>query len=574
MPQDQNVSIFRGRSIEIPLRAIGRASSQLKFLIRSRPSTGRLGEIRLIGPKSAVITYTHDESSPEGIDSFTYAVQGADTPVSAPGRVNIAISEEPPALSVVHSLDFGHLLLGETSEEQITIRNAGGGVLSGKMAVPEPWKILGPADYKLGRKQEKKIRILFDPQEDASFKGKLAFSHDFRSYVELAGAASSPFEFQPPDKIELDHTDTGSIRSAVLVIRNKTARERIMGISAPPEIVVSEEIVLPPGSERRIPLHTKPGFSGALDAKLSVESDGFQRSFALRVFPLKPVLKIDPADGLDFGEVQPDRRYKATFSVKNEGGRDAHLQAKMPPKILVVPDPNTVVLAPGENRLLEVAFESRSEGEYRGDIEIGTEGAPAQKIPVTARIAGHAALAPKVSTTRLAPAPAAPVSAQPAASPMEALSGIPAIRNIQIRGAGNKTQEVVWEKPAPNAVAYIVEQRMLEPGTAQSPKVTWRERTGIKFLEEGGFSVARFENLAEGQTWFLRIRSVNEIGRRSEPSATFRLATRPTPRTGLWWILGGLALAATAFWGFRKMRALRDADDASDAERIARLDNR
>ena len=63
MAQPQALSIFRGDNIEVPLRAQGRAPSQLKFLIRSNPSKGRLGEIRLTGPKSAEVTYFHDGTS-------------------------------------------------------------------------------------------------------------------------------------------------------------------------------------------------------------------------------------------------------------------------------------------------------------------------------------------------------------------------------------------------------------------------------------------------------------------------------------------------------------------------------
>ncbi len=90
MAQPQSLSIFRGRSIDVPLRAQGRAPGQLKFLIRSLPAKGRLSEIRLTGPKSAEITYFHDDTSEE-TDSFTFAVQAFDSPVSAAAPITITI---------------------------------------------------------------------------------------------------------------------------------------------------------------------------------------------------------------------------------------------------------------------------------------------------------------------------------------------------------------------------------------------------------------------------------------------------------------------------------------------------
>ena len=115
MAQPQTLSIFRGENIEVPLSAQGRAPSQLKFLIRSLPSKGRLGEIRVTGPKSAEVSYFHDETS-EGSDSFTFAVQAIDSPVSAAAPITISICEEPPTLSVVKSVDFGTMEVGTTRE--------------------------------------------------------------------------------------------------------------------------------------------------------------------------------------------------------------------------------------------------------------------------------------------------------------------------------------------------------------------------------------------------------------------------------------------------------------------------
>ncbi|MEI6338831.1 MAG: hypothetical protein WCQ57_09655, partial [Verrucomicrobiota bacterium] len=103
MAQSQNLSIYRGRSMEIPLRAVGRAPSQLRFIIRAQPEHGKLGEIRFTGPKSAVVTYTQNETGGADGDAVTFAVQAADTAVSAPAQVRIVITEEPPALSVIHS---------------------------------------------------------------------------------------------------------------------------------------------------------------------------------------------------------------------------------------------------------------------------------------------------------------------------------------------------------------------------------------------------------------------------------------------------------------------------------------
>src|SRR4029077_8695806 len=224
----------------------GRTPGQLRFLLRSLPAKGRLGEIRVTGPKTATVEYTHDDTS-QGSDSFTFAVQAVDSPVSAAAQITISVSEEPSALSVVHSIEFGTVQVGETREEQITLRNSGGGVLAGRMDAPPPWKILGVAEYRLGRNQERKVRILCAPDEEQEYSGKLTFSDDPRSAVELSANAISPFEFDPSREIELASQDGDALRSGAVVIRNRPSRDRTVETSAPSEIVAPDQVTVPAG---------------------------------------------------------------------------------------------------------------------------------------------------------------------------------------------------------------------------------------------------------------------------------------------------------------------------------------
>ena len=567
MAQPQSLSIFRGRSVEIPLRAQGRTPGQLKFLLRSRPSNGRLGEIRVTGPKTAVVTYTHDDNG-ESSDSFTFAVQTLDSPVSAAAPITIAISEEPPALSVVHSLDFGSVQVGETREEQITLRNSGGGLLEGRMDAPRPWKILGAAEYRLGRNQERKVRILCVPDEEQEYSGKLVFSHDTRSAVELSASAISPFEFQPSREIELASQDGDAVRTGGVAIRNRTSRDRTVEISVPPEISSPDQVTISAGEESRIALETEPAFLGASEGVVGFESEGFRHSIPLRVFALQPVLRIEPREGLDFGEIQPRKRYKGFLRIKNEGGSAARLRATASNDILLVPDPNTAVLQPGETRIFEVALEASSIGDYRSQIVIDAGGGKPISVEVAGRIAAQTREAKKIPTATLDPTSREPPVAEPAKE--QSLSAIPPVTEIKVLKASNRVFEIGWSKPAPDPVTWVIQQHQFEMG--DPPKLVWRDLRNIKFSEQNGMAVARFENLAPGQVWLLRIVSVDEQGRRSMPSPTVKLSSAPPKRLPLlWWIAGLLAIGAMVF-GWAKLRDRRQAKASREANRIARIE--
>ena len=568
MAQPQSLSIFRGDNIEVPLRAQGRAPSQLKFLIRSSPSKGRLGEIRLTGPKSAEVTYFHDGTS-EGSDAFTFAVQAIDSPVSAAAPITISISEEPPTLSVVNSIDFGTMEVGTTREEEIILRNSGGGELKGEMEVPPPWRIVGSKEYRLGRKQEASIQIICAPSEPEEYAEKLVFSHDARVAVDLTTNAISPFELSPAREVELTSQEGGTLRSAEVAIRNLTPRDRTLRITVPAELAAPDQMVIPAGGVQRITLQTKPGLLGPLETTMTLESEGFKQDLPVRVFALPASLHIEPREGLDFGEIEPRRRYRGFLRVKNEGGSAARLQTKVPLEVLLVPDPSSAVLQPGETRVFEVAFEVSSPGSYQSEITIDSSGAKPITIPVVGNTPTRAGDAKKISTEALSSA-MQPTSAAGEAPPASGIA--PAVKKIRILKADGRIFEVAWERPNPDPVAWIVQQRHLEMSSAGPPKTVWRDLNNLRFFEQGNLIGARFENLAPGQIWFLRIISIDEQGKRSDGSPTFIMTSPPAKNQMFGRMLLVILAVGAAVFGVLKFRQRRQAEAFEQAEQIARLE--
>ena len=570
MAQPQSLSVFRGDNIEVPLRAQGRAPSQLKFLIRSSPSKGRLGEIRLTGPKSAEVTYFHDGTS-EGSDAFTFAVQAIDSPVSAAAPITINVSEEPPTLSVIKSVDFGTMEVGTTREEEIVLRNSGGGELEGQMEVPPPWSIVGSKDYRLGRKQEGTVRIVCAPSQPEEYAGKLVFSHDARVAVDLTVNATSPFELSPAREIELASQDGRTLRSADVAIRNRTTRDRTLRITVPAELVAPSPVMIPAGGEQRITLQTRPGALGVAETAITLESEGFKQNLPVRIFAVPPSLHIEPREGLDFGKIETRKRYRGFLRVKNEGGSAARLQAKIPLEILLVPDPSSAVLQPGETRVFEVAFEVSSPGSYQSEITISSSGAKPVTIPVVGNTLTQAGEAKKVPTEALSSA------MRPTSAPLEAppASGTaPAVKKIRILKASGRVFEVAWERPDPDPVAWIVQQRHLEMTTAGPPKTVWRDLNNLRFFEQGNLIGTRFENLAPGQIWFLRIISIDGQGRRSEGSPTFIMTSPPAKNQMFGRMLLVILAVGAAVLGVLKFRERRQTEASEQAEQIARLERR
>ena len=329
-------------------------------------------------------------------------------------------------------------------------------------------------------------------------------------------------------------------------------------------------MVIPAGGVQRITLQTKPAFLGPFETTMTLESEGFRQDLPVRVLALPASLHIEPREGLDFGEIEPRQRYRGFLRVKNEGGSAARLQTKVPSEVLLVPDPNSVVLQPGQTRVFEVAFEVSSPGSYRSAITIASSGATPVTIPVVGNAVIRAGQAKKISTEALSSA----MQPNSSANEAEPALGSGPVKEVRILRASSRVFEVGWDRPEPDPVAWIIQQRHLEMTSAGPPKPVWRDLKNVRFFEQGRLIGARFENLAPGQIWFLRIISIDEQGRRSAASPTFMM-TSPQSKNQIFGrtLLVILALGA-AVLGVLKFRQRRQTEASAQAEQIARLEGR
>lgn len=571
MAQSETVATYRGRTVTITLRAIGRAPGQLRFIIRKKPRYGTLGEITAIDRKKATVTYIHDERYGAGMDSFSFAVQAPDSAVSAQGVVTIAISEEPPAFSVVHALDFGEVLLGEKKEEEIVIKNTGGGILSGRIIAPPSWKITGPTTYQLKRHEEQKVQIVFEPTKALESVEKLQFSHDARTSVTLSGTGVAPLAFTPEKEIELQAETGGTKRTATLLVQNLTDQPRPLEVQPPENIVEPAEVTIPPKGEVRITLETKPDFIEAIDGNVNITSEGYREEIPLRAYALQPSLQVNPSTGFEFGEVKLGRRYKGVLQLKNTGGLEARITTDLPSGLLLTPDPGSVVIASGETRAFELTFEPMGTGDLRHEIVLNVAHGDIVRIPVRATSVAppEAALSTPAPSRQPASVEKLPAEAEP---PQPPASDIPAIADIVLLEATSSSVELGWKKPAPNARGTLVEFREIEATSTGKPNTKWTEWRGAKFFEENGMSVARFDPLPSGRTWYIRISSIDEAGKRSAPSPTVRLAALPAKKGPWLLIVLGIMLVGGIWGAVWFIRQRRQQLENEEAQRISHLE--
>lgn len=86
-------------------------------------------------------------------------------------------SSTNPAISVsTGSLDFGVQSVGAATNLSFTLRNAGGGILSGVASVPSPFSIVSGASYNLGSNQSQTVTVRYQPTAAGNHNQNVAFS--------------------------------------------------------------------------------------------------------------------------------------------------------------------------------------------------------------------------------------------------------------------------------------------------------------------------------------------------------------------------------------------------------------
>lgn len=559
MARPQTVSVYSGEPAQIKLSVGGRIVEPLRILIRTPPERGQLGELRRTGRNTAVVEYYAPDSP--GDDSFTFAAQSPDSPVSAPARIRIVINDAPVRLEFERELDFGDVFLGESVVRDFLVRNAGGGTASGRVQTAPPWSVVGPADYRIPKGWDVGIGLEFRPTDEREFAGQVALGPGREMTVTVRGKGALPLAWEPAAiVVEPEAREKGAVEFRV---RNLTGDMRLVGFVWPDGVSGPDEVEIAAGEERRIVLNINPSDPQSLDGRALIRSGGFERSVPVRLFPGPGRLVAEP-DVFEMGEIPFGRNVSLSLTLRNAGIGDAAIKLDMPAHVAVVPDPAGVILRPGEERKYEVTFQGLASGVIRDELVFGYPPERRLVIPFRGNVipaASHALpeAPPRESPTWLIP---------PADDP-----GRPGLQPPDAVFADQRTPNSVvlsWET-APEAKTYRVEFRRVGPLERGRIRAEWVEFPNVVVDVKPDTVHARFTGLASGYSWTIRVVAMDDYGEEGVPSMPFQMSTLPPVRVE-WpgWIsvvaVVGLAGILFAFW--RRRRAARE---AVHDERISQL---
>ena len=278
-PNPLETEVPRGGPVWITLSAYSLTSPIIRYRIRRKPEGGQagvtaqggqIGTPQMATADTAVVKYTPPAGAGPGTDSFEYEVQ-SDAGVSAPAEVRIKITDKDPVLVAPEAIDFGEALPGETVKRLLLLQNIGGGLVEGRIRMPEGWTVDGDAAYRLGAGAKQSFTLVFKPLEERKYTGDVEYTGNPDRATDLDGKGVGPITVTE-GPVELK--EAGSVRMGTIQVANRTNAARTLRVTAGPRLEADASVDAPAKGVAEIVVRAKPGEKGELQDHVTVEGEG------------------------------------------------------------------------------------------------------------------------------------------------------------------------------------------------------------------------------------------------------------------------------------------------------------
>jgi len=224
----------------------------------------------------------------------------------------------------------------------LKIRNAGAGVIRGKIKVYAPWGLDQKPEFELREGDEPlQVRVIFAPANAGEISGRLEFESGPKPYrVDLRG--EGVYRFQAVDRLGIDE----KTRAGILDILNLDSRELILHVRAPSPVLSDEKITVPANGSAQLQLALKNEIYTQEFVDLAIADGPAIRSVRVDL-PASPVkLEWESAPVYDAGQVPWRNVPERTIALKNAGATNATVR--------LVLDEGGLRLPPSQGDLFEI----------------------------------------------------------------------------------------------------------------------------------------------------------------------------------------------------------------------------
>jgi hypothetical protein len=276
------------------------------------------------------------------------------------GAYEAGTATTTPVLSVAPgSLAFGTVSLGLTKDLTVTVKNAGGGTLTGAASTTAPFSVVGTASYSLAANQTKVVTVRFSPTVAGAFSKTLSLTGGAGGSVSLSGtgASGTPILSVTPTSRDFGSVNVGSSKNLTFTLKNAGSGTLTGAAStvAPFSVVGTASYSLAPNQSQILTVRFAPTTLGKVGRILTLTGGG-GKSVVLTGTGVTSagVLSVTPTSQ-DFGSVKIGLSKSLTFTLKNVGSSTFTGTASTVAPFSVV-GTASYSLAPNQSQILTVRF--------------------------------------------------------------------------------------------------------------------------------------------------------------------------------------------------------------------------
>jgi Right handed beta helix region/Abnormal spindle-like microcephaly-assoc'd, ASPM-SPD-2-Hydin/HYDIN/CFA65/VesB-like, Ig-like domain len=226
-----------------------------------------------LSPSSPAIDHGQTLSSVKSDFEGTPRPKGAASDVGA-DETGGGSTPSPELTVTPPSLSFGSVNVGSTAERSVTVRNTGGGQLTGSASTAGIFKVVGAASYSLGANQTARITVRFSPNASGTVNGSLNLTGGGGGSVSLSGTgvAVPPALAVTPTSLSFGTVNVGSAANLAVTVRNSGGGTLTGAAStaAPFSVVGTASYSLAANQSARITVRFSPTAYGAASRTLTL----------------------------------------------------------------------------------------------------------------------------------------------------------------------------------------------------------------------------------------------------------------------------------------------------------------
>ena len=272
-----------------------------------------------LGDLTATMTLTSDD--PENGE--------VDVPLSGTG-----VAEEPEIVVDPEELDFGVVVVDQTTEMTVTISNVGHAdlIVSDAEIEGESFGVEFEDNITIGIDESNELTVTFTPDAEGDFAGEMTITSNDPNrefvVVDLTGHGALPDISVEPEALDFGAVVVNQSAELVLTVSNTGEADLTVNDVTIEgnyfSVFFDEEIVIESDSSYALEVIFTPGEGGELTGTLTIGSDDPDEGaveVSLTGVGVTPEIVVDPEE-LDFGEVAIEESRELMLTISNEGNGD------------------------------------------------------------------------------------------------------------------------------------------------------------------------------------------------------------------------------------------------------------